>query len=58
MVYGVIAEPIKKGMPLWASLTCTVLLWIGLYLIVLLKNRFLAGVVLPRPLQIFAPILR
>ncbi len=58
MVYGVIAEPIKKGMPLSGSLTCTVLLWIGLYLIVLLKNRVMTGVILPRPLQIFAPILR
>ena len=38
MVYGVIAEPIKKGMPLWASLTCTGLLCVGLYLIVLAEE--------------------
>jgi uncharacterized membrane protein len=58
MVYGVIAEPIKKGMPLQASLICTALLWVGLYWIVLLKNRVMTGVVLPRPLRILAPILR
>jgi uncharacterized membrane protein len=40
MVYGVIAEPIKKSMPLWMSLTATALLCAGLYGLVLLKNKY------------------
>jgi hypothetical protein len=43
LVYGVIAEPIKRTMPLWLSLTATVLLTIAMYGLVLLKNRYLPG---------------
>ena len=42
MVYGVLAEPIKRTMPLWLSLTATALLTIGLYGLVLVKNRYRA----------------
>jgi hypothetical protein len=43
LVYGVIAEPIKRTMPLWLSLTATALLTIAMYGLVLLKNRYLPG---------------
>ena len=40
MVYGVIAEPIKRSLPLWLSLTATALLCVGLYGLVVLKLRY------------------
>jgi uncharacterized membrane protein len=40
MVYGVIAEPIKRSMPLWLSLSATAVLCVGLYGLVLLKNKY------------------
>ena len=58
MVYGVIAEPIKLTMPLWMSLTGTALLSVGLYLIVLLKNRLLERHELRGPWRILAPVVR
>jgi hypothetical protein len=41
LVYGVIAEPIKRTMPLWLSLTATAALSLAMYGLVLLKNRYL-----------------
>lgn len=40
MVYGVLAEPIKRAMPLWMSLAATALLCVALYGLVLLKNKY------------------
>ena len=58
MVYGVIAEPIKRQMPLWATLTATGLLSVGLYLIVLLKNKLLERFELRGPWRLLAPVIR
>ena len=58
MVYGVIAEPIKRTMPLWMSLTGTALLAVGLYAIVLVKNRLLARHELRGPWRLLAPVIR
>jgi uncharacterized membrane protein len=38
LVYGVIAEPIKRTLPLWGALTATALLALLMYGLVLLKN--------------------
>jgi uncharacterized membrane protein len=40
MVYGVVAEPIKRTMPLWMSLAATALLCAALYGLVLVKNHY------------------
>jgi hypothetical protein len=58
MVYGVIAEPIKKTLPLELSLVATVLLCAFLYLLVLGKNGLMQRFELPRPMRIFATVLR
>jgi uncharacterized membrane protein len=58
MVYGVIAEPIKRTMPLWMSLTATALLAVALYGIVLLKNRLLTKYELTGPWRLLAPVVR
>ncbi len=58
MVYGVIAEPIKRVLPLWASLAATLALCVGLYHIVRWKNRRIAGVQLPPKFRIFTAVLR
>ena len=58
MVYGVIAEPIKRGLPLWGSLVGTALLAFGLYLLVLLKNRLLERFELRGPFRLLAPVIR
>jgi uncharacterized membrane protein len=42
MVYGVIATPIKRSLPLWGSLVATGLLCLALYGVVRFKNRRLA----------------
>jgi uncharacterized membrane protein len=51
MVYGVVAEPIKRSMPLWLSLTATASLCVALYGLVLAKNRF--GARLARAAHLF-----
>jgi uncharacterized membrane protein len=58
MVYGVLAEPIKRTLPLEMSLVATVLLSSFLYVVTRLKNRWMEGVQLPRPMRIFASVLR
>jgi uncharacterized membrane protein len=58
MVYGVIAEPLKRALPLWQSLAGAALLCVLLYGIVLVKNRLMRGVELPRPLRILGAVLR
>jgi uncharacterized membrane protein len=49
MVYGVIATPIKRSLPLWGSLVATLLLCAVLYLLVRLKDRALARAASPAP---------
>lgn len=58
MVYGVIAEPIKRTVPLWVSLMATLALCVVLHYIVRWKNRRMEGVTLPRRLTILAAVLR
>jgi acyltransferase len=58
MVYGLIAEPIKKQLPLWATQVAWLLLCVALYHVVLWKNRALDGYELPRRARIFAAVLR
>ena len=58
MVYGVIAEPIKGQLPLWATLVGTGLMTLLLYGLVLLKNRMLERYELRGPLRILAPVVR
>lgn len=58
MVYGVIAEPIKRGLPLWGALAGTALLTMFLYFLVLLKNRLLERYELRGPLRLLAPVIR
>jgi len=58
MVYGVIATPLKRTLPLGESLIATLLLSALLWAIVEWKNRWMAGVVLPRPFGILAAVLR
>lgn len=58
MVYGVIAEPIKKQLPLWGSELGWALLCVALYQIVRWKNRLMEGYELPRRARIFAAVLR
>ena len=58
MVYGVIAEPIKGRLPLWASLIATGLMTMLLYGLVRLKNRMLERYELRGPFRILAPVVR
>jgi uncharacterized membrane protein len=58
MVYGVIAEPIRRQLPLWASLMGTALLTVFLYQLVVVKNRLLAQHELSGPWRLLAPIVR
>ena len=58
MVYGVMAEPIKRQLPLWATVAGTALLAIALYWIVLLKNRLLERYDLRGGWRLLAPVVR
>jgi uncharacterized membrane protein len=58
MVYGVIAEPIKRTMPLWMSLAGTALLSLVLYGIVRWKNDLLGRHELRGPWRVLAPVVR
>jgi len=58
MVYGVIAGPLKQALPIWGSLAGTFLLCLLLYLLVLLKNRWVQEHGLPGRLRILAPVVR
>jgi acyltransferase len=58
MVYGVIAEPIKRSLPLWQALVGTVLITLLVYALVLLKNRWLERHELKGSLRWLAPVLR
>jgi uncharacterized membrane protein len=58
MVYGVVAEPLKRAVPLGGTQVAWLLLSTALYGVVLLKNRSLTGYELPRRARIFAAVLR
>jgi uncharacterized membrane protein len=58
MVYGLLAEPLKRQLPLWATQVAWLLLCVMLYRIVIWKNRVLEGYELPRRARIFAAVLR
>lgn len=58
MVYGVVAEPIKRTLPLWGSLVATLALCLVLYYIVCWKNGRMKGVELPRPWGVVGMVLR
>ena len=58
MVYGVIAEPVKRTMPLWLSLAGTALLAVALYGLVRAKNYLLERHELRGPWRILAPVVR
>jgi hypothetical protein len=52
------AEPIKRQLPLWATVAGTALLTIALYWIVLLKNRLLERYELRGGWRLLAPVVR
>ena len=58
MVYGVIGRPLRRLLPLEASLTATALLCLILYSIVVWRDRLLQGRELPRSLSLLMPILK
>jgi uncharacterized membrane protein len=58
MVYGVIAGPLKQALPVWGSLAGTLLMVLLLYLLVLLKNRWVDAHGLTGRLRILAPVMR
>ena len=58
MVYGIIAEPLKGTLPLWASVAATAAMSSLLYGLVLLKNRWLERNELRGPFRILAPVIR
>lgn len=58
MVYGVIAEPLKGALPLWATVAATAAMSLLLYGVVLLKNRWLERNDLRGPFRILAPVIR
>ena len=58
MVYGVIGRPLRRLLPLEASLTATAVLCLILYGIVRWRDRAIQGRELPRALRILSPILR
>jgi uncharacterized membrane protein len=58
MVYGLLAEPLKRQMPGWGTQVAWLLLCVALYWIVVWKNRALEGYELPRRARIFAAVLR
>ena len=58
MVYGVLGRPLRRQLPIEASLIATALLCGLLYAIVRWKDRRMAGVTLTGPFRIFAPVLK
>ncbi|MDO8679281.1 MAG: heparan-alpha-glucosaminide N-acetyltransferase domain-containing protein [Acidobacteriota bacterium] len=58
MVYGVLGRPLRRLLPLEASITATAVLCLILYGIVLWRDRAIKGRELPRALRILTPILK
>jgi len=58
MVYGVLGQPLRRLLPLAASITATVGLCLILFGIVRWRDRLLGERELPRALRILTPILK
>ena len=58
MVYGIVAQPIIRKLPLWGAMTGVVLLCLLLYVLVLAKNRLMQRYELRGPARVFEPVLR
>jgi uncharacterized membrane protein len=58
MVYGVIAKPLERLMPVELSILATLALWALLLAIVRWKNRVFGQLELTGPLRVLAPVLR
>ena len=58
MVYGVSGRPLRRLLPLEASLTATAVLCLILYGIVVWRDRIIHGRELPRLLRLLTPILK
>lgn len=58
MVYGVIAEPIKRELTLEGALLATLLLTLALFALVVGKNQWMAAHELRGPFRLLTPILR
>lgn len=58
MVYGVMGRPLRRLLPLEGSLLATVVLCLLLYVLVLVKNRWMEGVELKGAAKLLAPILQ
>jgi uncharacterized membrane protein len=58
MVYGGLARPVKRLLPLELSLAATILMCALLYAITKWKNRLLSGIQLTGPFRLLNPILR
>ena len=58
MVYGVTGRPLRRLLPLEASLAATAALCVLLYFIVLWKNKKMATVTLTGPWRLLAPVLK
>ena len=58
MVYGALGRPLRRLLPLGASITAWVILCLVLYGIVLWKNRLMETVKLTGVFKIFAPVLK
>jgi uncharacterized membrane protein len=58
MVYGVIAKPLERLMPVELSILATLALWALLLAIVRWKNRVVGQLELTGPLRVLAPVLR
>ncbi|MDP2321913.1 MAG: heparan-alpha-glucosaminide N-acetyltransferase domain-containing protein [Acidobacteriota bacterium] len=58
MVYGLLARPLRRALPIGWALVATAALCVLLFLIVRWKDRLMAGVKLTGPFRIFAPVLK
>jgi uncharacterized membrane protein len=58
MVYGALGRPLRRLLPLGASITAWIILCLVLYGIVLWKNRMMETVKLTGVFKIFAPVLK
>jgi hypothetical protein len=58
MVYGGVARPIKRALPLEVALVATVLLCAVLYAITRWKDRKMKDVQLTGPVSVLAPVLK
>jgi acyltransferase len=58
LVYGIVAEPLKKALPLWGSVLGAAIMVVLLYRLAHLKNRWLERRTLKGPARVFSAVLR